>query len=345
MVEISIIIPVYNVELYLHRCIDSILVQTFPEFDLILVDDGSSDRSSVICDEYVRKDARIHVIHQRNRGPSAARNAGIDWSFDNSESKYLAFIDSDDCIHPQYLERLYRVMVTNNADVSVCGHQYISLAESLENISFTDKINAYTIDAEDLMILQSSSFNYAWAKLFSKSCFKELRYPENISFGEDNLIIFRVLFECQKIVYIKENLYYYFYNENGITKSPWSSRSLECFEGIRVQLNYYKQNGYRQAYQKEIELYIQQYAYQIHRIREDKKNVKKNKKYLIGLSKQMRVLFQKYTVFHPQDDFYWYEALYPRRAYILGIYTRLKRNYRELGIKGIAHKILKKWNR
>ncbi len=342
MSEISVIVPVYKVEKDLIRCIDSILSQTFSGFDIILIDDGSPDRCPKICDEYARKDTRVHVIHQKNQGPSTARNAGIDWAFKNSSSNYLAFIDSDDCIHPQYLERLYYAITQNNAEVSVCKHQYISLQESLEDTPLLGILHAYTISAEDLMVMQASSFNYAWAKLFSKHCFEELRYPENISFGEDNIIIFKALFECKKIVYVEEKLYYYFYNENGITKSPWSPRNLECFEGIRTQLDYYKSKGYLRAYNKEIELYIQQYAYQIHRIREDKRNLKKNKKYLILLLRQMHSLFIQYTNFHPRDDFYWYEALYPKKAYIVGLYTRIKRNHKELGSKGMVYKILKK---
>lgn len=342
MIRISLIIPIYNSAIYLRRCIDSILAQTFSDFDLILVNDGSTDCSPTICDEYVRKDARVHVIHQKNKGPSVARNVGIDWAFKNSSSNYLAFIDSDDCVHPQYLERLYYAIIKNNAEVSVCKHQYISLLETLEDRPIMGDVNADTISAEDLMVMQNSSFNYVWAKLFSKRCFKELRYPENISFGEDNLIIFRALFECKKIVYIDEKLYYYFYNQNGITKSPWSPRSLECFEGIRTQLHYYKSQGYLRAYNKEIELYIQQCAYQIHRIRDDKSNFMKNKKYFKLLQREMRTLFLHYTNFHPRDDFYWYEALYPKKAYIVGIYSKIKSNYKESGFKGIVCKIFKK---
>lgn len=342
MSKISVIVPVYKVEKDLMRCIDSILSQTFFDFDIILIDDGSPDRCPIICDEYARKDTRVHVIHQENQGPSVARNAGIDWAFKNSSSNYLAFIDSDDCVHPQYLERLYYAITKNNAEVSVCKHQYILSQESFEDKPLLGTLHAYAISAEDLMILQASNFNYAWAKLFSKYCFSELRFPEAVSFGEDNLIIFRILFKCKKIIYIEEKMYYYFYNENGITKSPWSPRSLECFKGIQTQLDYYKSRGYIKAYNKEIELYIQQCAYQIHRIREDKRNFKKNKKYLLPLLRQMHSLFIQYTNFHPQDDFYWYEALYPKKAYVLKLYTRIMTNYKELGFRRMTCKILNK---
>jgi glycosyltransferase involved in cell wall biosynthesis len=112
MPAISVIVPVYKVEKYIHRCVDSILGQTFTDFELILVDDGSPDSCGAICDEYAAKDSRV-VIHQENGGLSAARNAGIEWSFDHSNSGWMTFIDSDDWVHPQYLELLHRACLEN----------------------------------------------------------------------------------------------------------------------------------------------------------------------------------------------------------------------------------------
>jgi len=111
MPAISIIVPVYKVEAYLARCVDSILDQSFRDFELILVDDGSPDNCGAICEEYARKDSRIHVIHQENGGLSAARNAGIDWAFENSNSQWLTFVDSDDWLHREYLNVLYRAVM------------------------------------------------------------------------------------------------------------------------------------------------------------------------------------------------------------------------------------------
>ena len=118
---VSVIVPVYKVELYLRRCVDSILAQTFCDFELILVDDGSPDNCGSICDEYASKDSKIHVIHQKNGGLSAARNAGIDWVFANSDSKYISFIDSDDWVHEKYLELLVKAIETNHDDFSQCA--------------------------------------------------------------------------------------------------------------------------------------------------------------------------------------------------------------------------------
>ena len=107
MPEISVIVPVYKVEQFIHRCVDSILLQSFYDFELILVDDGSPDQCGAICDAYAAADNRIHVIHQKNGGLSAARNTGIDYVMANSKSHWLTFVDSDDWLHPDFLKVLY----------------------------------------------------------------------------------------------------------------------------------------------------------------------------------------------------------------------------------------------
>lgn len=125
MAKISIIVPVYKVENYIRRCVDSILAQTFTDFELILVDDGSPDNCGKICEEYAKKDERIVVIHKENGGLSDARNAGIDWSLKTSNSRWITFIDSDDWIHPNYLEFLYRAAKNTNCKISICGYNEI----------------------------------------------------------------------------------------------------------------------------------------------------------------------------------------------------------------------------
>ena len=120
MPVISVIVPIYKVEPYLRKCIDSVLAQTFTDFELILVDDGSPDNCGAICDEYAAKDDRIRVIHQENRGLSAARNAGIDWAFAHSDSQWLTFIDSDDIVAPDFLAKMISATEQAHADLCVC---------------------------------------------------------------------------------------------------------------------------------------------------------------------------------------------------------------------------------
>ena len=130
MSEISIIVPVYNVDQYLENCIESILNQTFKDYELILIDDGSTDKSGEICDKYEKKDNRIKVIHKYNGGLSSARNAGLDLAC----GKYIGFVDSDDSIHPEMYEILYDLQQIYNADISVCSFKKV-----YENIDVKNK--------------------------------------------------------------------------------------------------------------------------------------------------------------------------------------------------------------
>ena len=342
MAEIAVIVPVYRAEDCLRRCIDSILTQTFSGIRLVLVDDGSPDGCPMICDEYAEKDPRVHVIHQPNSGPSAARNRGIDWTFEHSGCEYLVFADSDDCLHPQYLERLFTALIRENAEVSMCRHHYIGKNERIEAMQPLEDLHVHCANAEDLMIAQSDSFNYAWGKLFSKRCFEILRYPENVSFGEDNLIIYQVMFSANRIAFLNEELYFYFYNPDGITKSLWSVSSLDVFTGIEAQQQFYRENGFEQAYRKEIELDIQQCAYQIHRIREDAANMEKNMPHLQELQKRMKRLFRENKEYRPQDAFFWYEALHPHMAAVWNIQTRLLNNIKSNGLSATLKKIINK---
>ena len=119
---ITVIVPVYNDEKHIHRCIESILNQTFNDFELLIVDDGSTDKSGSICAEYALLDSRTRVFHQTNKGQAAARNFAIDWMFANSKSKYVSFVDSDDWIHPRYLELLLDGLIKYNVRISQCLH-------------------------------------------------------------------------------------------------------------------------------------------------------------------------------------------------------------------------------
>ena len=118
MAQISVIVPVYNVENYIERCVDSILKQTFEDYELILVDDGSVDSSRSICERYSEKDKRIKVLARDNGGAAAARNTGLDWVYKNSDSQWIAFIDSDDWIHSRYLELLFKAVIQHNVQIS-----------------------------------------------------------------------------------------------------------------------------------------------------------------------------------------------------------------------------------
>lgn len=202
---ISVIVPVYNVEQYLRQCIDSILAQTYTNFELILVDDGSPDDSGIICDEYAQKDRRVIVIHQDNAGAASARNAALDVA----EGKYIAFIDSDDLIHQKYLERLLESAVTNNADIAMC-----QLAE------FEDVVPECDVESQDEYVFtgrEASLLRYEkpeWitvgppCKLFSSKLFETLRFPVG-KLKEDNGTIPYAIYFANKVTVSNVIMYYY----------------------------------------------------------------------------------------------------------------------------------------
>ena len=228
---ISVIVPVYKVEKYLKRCVDSILNQTFTDFELILVDDGSPDRCGKMCDEYAKEDCRIHVIHKKNGGLSDARNSGIDWCFKNSNSKWIAFIDSDDWIHPRYLQSLYEAACIHNGSISVCECIKTDIVDSYKRI---DKANIEIVETDILFLEHNMISSVAWAKLYKKECFCSTRYP----FGklhEDEFVTYKLLFKNDKIAYVNDSLYFYFNNQNGIMNSDWSLKKLDLIEALKQQ--------------------------------------------------------------------------------------------------------------
>lgn len=345
MTNIAVIVPVYRAEKYLCRCVDSILSQTYPHLRLVLVDDGSPDGCPAICDGYAAADPRVHVIHQRNSGPSAARNNGIDWVMAHTDCAYLAFVDSDDCVHPAFFQRLYEALATTGAKAAMCAHRYIGVLDTFE-VRDSDTVGTLrAMGAEDLMIEQAETFNYPWGKLYPRESFAQLRYPEDVSFGEDNLIIYRALFGCGEVAYLDDRLYYYFYNAEGITKSPWSPRSLQVFLGIEAQMEYYRANGYDRACRKATELYIQQCAHQIHRIRENRADLAKNRPHLQDLKTKMRAMLRESEGFSVHDRFYWFEALHPGAARVCTAAQRVRRNLAENGIAGTLRKLTKRSRR
>ena len=246
MYGISVIVPVYKVEKYIHRCVDSILRQTFRDFELILVDDGSPDNCGAICDEYAAKDSRVHVIHQENGGLSAARNAGIDWVFVNSDSQWITFVDSDDWIHPQMLMLLYNSAVDNGVNVSMCGFAVTS-GETPELQQKEFKVKLYAPDEYLTSV--------AWGKLYHVSCFTSIRYPVG-KLHEDEFTTYRILF-CQKSFAVTEvPMYFYYQNADGIMRSVWTSRRLDAVEAKQEQITYFVQNGFERAYKLTVVEYI-----------------------------------------------------------------------------------------
>jgi len=237
---ISVIVPVYKTEPYLKRCVDSILSQTFRDFELILVDDGSPDKAGAICDAYAEADNRIVVIHQKNGGLSAARNAGIDWAFANSDSQWLTFIDSDDWVHPEMLEQLLAAAINLKTDISCCTFRHAHDFSS-EFPSFSE--GPELITPEYLYTRFQATAVVAWGKLYRRSCFTQIRFPVG-KLHEDTFTTHLIAFAHPQIAYISAPYYNYFINQAGIMRSEWSPKKLDLIEAYETQLVFFKKHQY-----------------------------------------------------------------------------------------------------
>lgn len=234
MPKISIIVPIYKVEPYLRRCVDSILNQTFTDFECILVDDGSPDNCPQICDEYAKKDTRIKVIHKANGGLSDARNAGIDIA----QGEYLGFVDSDDWIHPQMYEILYKGIVENNVKLSVCAYNETDTEEEFERI---DKPVFELYDGMKFLMTYNVAAVVAWNKLYHRSLFENIRYPVG-RIHEDEFTTYKLLYNSGKIVFCNKNMYFYFMNENGITKGSYSLQKIDAIYALEERYRFAKKH-------------------------------------------------------------------------------------------------------
>lgn len=236
MCEISIIVPVYNVEQYLEKCVDSILNQTFKDFELILVDDGSPDNSGAICDQYAEKDSRVRVIHKENGGLSDARNAGIE----AARGKYLGFIDSDDYIADDMYELLYNNIIEENADLSICGIYDVYKENAPKILPEFRKV--CTKGEMIKMILEAKLVSvHAVNKLYKRDIFKTIRYPVGI-ITEDAAIIFQVLDRCKKIIVDTNQKYFYFHRDESISSKKFSIRDLDTIEVWKINEEWISKN-------------------------------------------------------------------------------------------------------
>lgn len=211
MPKVSIIVPIYKAEKYLNRCIDSILAQTFTDWELLLIDDGSPDRSGEICDEYAQKDSRIRVFHKKNGGVSSARNLGLD----NVQGEYVTFVDSDDWIDVHMYEEMYNKAIEEDADVVVCDF----CSTDCENEQYSKGLISKERENVIVDVLLWRIAGCLWNKLVRRKEYTDhdLIYPTH-NMGEDAALIVQILWNAKRISYLPEPFYYYYMNQTSITK-------------------------------------------------------------------------------------------------------------------------------
>lgn len=242
MAEISIIVPVYNVEKYLENCIESILNQTFKNYEVILVNDGSTDKSGEICDKYEKIDSRIKVIHKDNGGLSSARNVGLDIAC----GKYIGFVDSDDSIHPRMYEILYDLIKKHKVDISCCNYKntYSICNKYNTDIESTEVIEMNNIQAINNLYDKEIGVRLvvAWNKLYSKHLFDDIRYEVG-RIHEDEFIAHRILYKCEKIVYTNKELYYYLQREGSIMSQISYKRRVDSLLAQSDRMRFLREVG------------------------------------------------------------------------------------------------------
>lgn len=243
---ISVIVPVYNVEKYLKRCLTSLINQTFKDFEIILINDGSTDGSLSICKEFALKYDFITVVHQENYGQAYARNRGIE----RAKGEYIAFVDSDDFVHPNYLNLLYSALIQTNADIAICDFKRFTEESEIkiekEEIQKKSEYNNYTVflPDENFQGIQDLKIEVLWNKLYKKKLFSKIKFPEG-EIHEDTATYYKFLYLSQKTVYIDNVLYYYYNNPVGTMCKPFTEKRLneiffffeqaEFFEKVSLQ--------------------------------------------------------------------------------------------------------------
>lgn len=216
MPKISVIVPVYKAEKYLHRCVDSLLVQTFQDFEVLLVDDGSPDRSGEICDEYAKKDSRIRVFHKENGGVSSARQCGMD----NARGEYTIHADPDDWVEPEMLDELYKRAKEDDADMVICDY-YVNYRR--KQIYKQQKPNSLESDAIMRQLLLQQLHGACWNKLVRRKLMEKFSifFPLHMTIWEDLYVVCNLLMHNLKVSYLPIAFYHYdcFINSNSLVRS------------------------------------------------------------------------------------------------------------------------------
>lgn len=243
MEKITIIIPIYNVEKYLNACMKSIIIQTYRNIEIIMVDDGSTDWSAKICDKYKELDNRIIVLHQQNMGLSAARNNGLK----AATGIYITFIDSDDYIAPDYIEKLYDALKTTNTDIALCDLKKVSENQELEDMDYKiDKFDNNVILSNCQAIEEVYKPSYhgvdfiAVAKLYKRELFEsnKVEFPVG-RIHEDAFTTYKLLYAAKKIVYIDIPMYFYRIRNGSITTSSFSLKRLDKIIATKEECDFF----------------------------------------------------------------------------------------------------------
>lgn len=340
MPEISVIVPVYRAEKYLHQCVDSILSQTFSDFELFLVNDGSPDGCGAICDGYARKDSRIRVIHQENRGQAAARNHALA----GAQGSWICFVDSDDLIHPQMLQRLYEGALAHEAGVSLCRMAespevpedfYAQPDETVEVLDMNEQTLARLFD------LGEYPSWVACAKLIRREYVCDRPFCEGRVY-EDNEAVCHWVCRSPRLVRLQAPMYYYRTNPGSTTQRGFTLKKLDYMWALESIILFYGELGYREMKSRFSRLYTGEVINCCNGIRFELREPDR-----IGplVKNARRFCRQQGIRFSPAEEEMLLEVMYPQW---MGLYWNLKGavcTLRDTGISGLVKKIAKRFGK
>ena len=324
---ISVIVPVYNVEKYIRDCLDSIVRQSFTAFEVILVDDGSTDNSSIICEEYAKQDVRFVVVHKSNGGLSDARNVGLE----HANGQYIVFIDSDDKVSEDYLQVLINAIIDNDADMVCCSFEEFQDEDSIDLKPTNNTYNFELMDGKTACELYygmtwTICIN-AWAKLYKRELFDAIRFPKGRVY-EDQGTTPKLWFLSKKIVHISEaKLYKYRVRNGSISRSDFSPKAFDDVWNVEQCVEYFDKKQdikIRKMCENFRNVLQAKYIVLAH---SKKKEDCIPKQYKRSLIRSLRVIYKK----TPQDTFMWYlKIVFPKMekpfSYMFKVKGLIKKN-------------------
>src|SRR5690625_786495 len=280
-IEISIIVPVYNLERYLPKCIDSILAQTFTNFELILVNDESTDASGEICEKYASIDHRIKVIHKKNGGVASSRNAGLEVA----KGQYIGFVDKDDYINEYMFETLYNNAKTYSSDIVVCDYlnTYEDDPQDIKAFTVDYRIQHYNnIEAlNQLYTTNNVTFVVPWNKLYRRCLFENIKYKVG-SINDDETVIHDLLYYSDKVTYIQTGLYYYLQRKGSQMdlNIPFDIRRFDLVYAKKMREIFFKKKKEQDLHQKALTDYMESFFWNYYIAKDNLKDMDKELKKL-----------------------------------------------------------------
>ena len=311
---ISVIIPAFNVEKYLSQCIDSIRFQTYDNLDILIIDDGSTDKTGTICDEYRKIDSRIRVIHQDNRGIAYCRNLGVK----ESKGDYIFWIDSDDYVSNKILEELYNLINKYSADMAICDfiqgskrdYKFELTKNTIQIFDSRDGLNNIYNSSHDSFIMNAS-----WGKLINKNCYRDLKYPDGLLF-EDIYMSHHLINNCKKIVYTNQIMYYYYQWSESILGKKLHINKLDYLGAFEERIHFFESLDYTELKEKARKQYLHALIWEYSRA----KDILKNKEMVKKIVKKYRKYYKFGTY---NNDFKNETKIYMFQFYVSPFFTDL----------------------